>query len=73
LVVPSSIGTFDRIYFVVVFARALSSEVVAAVAPPIPTLSVIAVVGSTVISVVVAATTVISPGGLVGASRIVSD
>jgi hypothetical protein len=73
LVVPSSVGTLDRVYFVVVVARALSSEIVAVVAPPIPTLSVIAVVGAAVVSAVVATTTVISPGRLVGTSRIVSD
>ena len=52
----------DCIHFVVVVAGALSSEVVAIVAPPIPTLSMITVVGAAVIPVVETAATVISPG-----------
>ena len=73
LVVPPPVGTFDRIHFMVVVAGALSSEIVVIVAAPIPTFSRIAVVGAAVVLVVVATETVISPGRLVGTSRIVSD
>ena len=54
MVVPPPIGTLDRIYFVVVVAGALSSKIVAVVAPPVPTFSVIAIVGAAVVPVVVA-------------------
>jgi len=60
LVVPPPVGTLDRIYFVVVVMGALSSEIVA-------------VIGAAVIPVVVSTATIISPGRLVGTSRIVSD
>jgi len=73
LVVPPPVGTLDRIHFMVVVAGALSSEIVAIVAAPIRTFSVIVVVGAAVVPVVVATATVISPGRLVRTSRIVSD
>ena len=73
LVVPSPVGTLDRIHFVVVVTGALSSEIVAIVALPIPTFSVITVVGAAVVPVVETTATVISPGRLVGTSRIVPD
>jgi hypothetical protein len=73
LVVPPSVGAFDRIYFVVMVAGALSSEIIAIVTPPIPTFSVITVVGAAVVPVVETTATVISPGRLVGTSRIVPD
>jgi len=73
LVVPPPVGTLYRIHFMVVVAGALFSEIVAIVAPPIPTFSVITVVGAAVVPVVETTATVISPGRLVGTSRIVPD
>ena len=43
LVVPSPVGTLDRIHLVVVVARALTPEVITIVTPPIPTFSVVVV------------------------------
>ena len=73
LVVPPPVGTLDRIHFVVVVTGALSSEIVAIVAPPIPAFSLIAVVGAVVVPVVETTAIVISPRRLVGTSRIVPD
>jgi hypothetical protein len=73
LVVPPPVGALDCIHFVVVVAGALSSEIVAIVAPPVPTFPMIAVVGAAVVSVVEATATIISPRRLVGTSRIVPD
>jgi len=73
LVVPSPIGTLDRIYLVVVVARALAPEVVTIVTPPILTFSVVTVVGATMVPVVKTTTTVVSSRTLVGTSRIVPD
>jgi len=58
---------------VVVVTRSLASEIVAVVASPIPTFSVVAVVTAAGVPVVEASTTVVSSGRLIGASRIFSD
>jgi len=73
LIVPPPVGALDCIYFVVVVAGTLSSEIVAIVTPPVPTFPVIAVVGATVVPVVEATATIISTRRLVGTSRIVPD
>jgi len=54
-------------------ARALAPEIIAIVMPPIPTFSVIVIVGATMVPVVQTATTVVSSRRLVGTSRIVPD
>ena len=63
----------DRIHLVVVVARALASEIITIVTPPIPTFSVVTVVGATMVPVVETTTTVVSLRKLVGTSRIVPD
>ena len=75
LVVSPPIGTLDRIQLVVVVvvAGALASEVIAIVTPPVPTFSVVAVVGETMVPVVETTTTFVSSKRLVGTSRIVPD
>ena len=69
LVVSPRIGTLDRIHLMVVVARALASEVVTIVAPPVPAFSV---VGAMMVPVVKMTSTIISSRRLVGTSRIVS-
>jgi len=66
-------STFDRIHLVVVVARALASEVITIVTPPVSTFSVVAVVGVTMVPVVKMTTTVVSSRRLVGTSRLVPD
>jgi len=73
LVVPLPIGALDCIHLVVVVAGALSSKIVAIVAPPVPTVLVITVVGATMVPVVEATTTIVSPRRLVRSSRIIPD
>jgi len=73
LVVPPPVGTLDCVHLVVVVARALASEVITIVTLPIPTFSVVAVVGATMVPVVETTTTVVSSRRLVGTSRIVPD
>jgi len=73
LVVPPPIGTLDRIHLVVVVAGALASEVIAIVTPPVPTFSVVVVVGATMAPVVETTTTFVSSKRLVGTSRIIPD
>jgi len=64
---------FDRIYLVVVVARALASEIIAIVTAPVPAFSVVPVVGATMVPIVEAAVTVVTPRKLVGTSGIISD
>jgi len=73
LVVPPPNGTLDGIHPVVVVSRALASEVITIVTPPIPTFSVVVVVVVTMVLVDEMTTTVVSSRGLVGTSRIVPD
>ena len=73
LVVSPPVGTLDRIHLVVVVTRALASEVITIVTPPIPTFFVIAAVGATMIPVVETTTTVVSSRKLVGTSCVVPD
>jgi len=58
---------------VVVVTRALASEVIAFVTPPVPAFSVVPIVGATMVPIVETTSTVISSRGLVGTSRIVPD
>ena len=73
LVVPPPVGALDCVSFVVVVAGTLSSEIVTIVTPPVPAFPVITVVGAAVVPVVETTATIISPGRLVGTSRIVPD
>ena len=73
LVVPLSVGAFCCIHLVVVVARALAPEIITIVTPPIPTLSMVAVVGATVVPVIKTTTTIVPSRRLVGTSRILSD
>ena len=73
LVISPSIGALDCVHLVVVVARSLASEIVAAVASPVATFSVVAVVTVARVPVIEASTTVVSSRGLVGASCIFSD
>jgi len=73
LVVSPPIGALDRIHLVVVVARALASEVITIVTPPIPTFSMVMVVRATMVPIVKMTTTVVPSRGLVGTSRVLSD
>jgi len=73
LIVPSSIGTLDCVHLVVVVTRSLASKIVAVVAAPVPPFSVVVVVAAARIPVIEASAAIISPGTLVGSSRIFSD
>jgi hypothetical protein len=73
LVVSSSIRALDCVHLVVVVTRSLASEIIAVVAPPVPTFSLVAVVATAGVPVVEAPTTIVSSGRLVGTSRIFSD
>jgi len=73
LVVPSPVGALDRIHLVVVVARALAPKVITIVTPPIPTFSVVTVVGATMLPVVKTTMTVVPSRRLVGTSRIVPN
>jgi len=73
LVISPPIGTLDRIHLVLVVTRALASEVIAVVAPPVPAFSVVPIVGVTMVPVIETTSTVISSRGLVGTSRVVPD
>ena len=69
LVVSPSIGKLDCVHLVVVVMRSLASEIVAVVALPVQTLSVVAVVTAARVPVVEASATVVSSGRLVGAGN----
>jgi hypothetical protein len=73
LVVLPPIRALDRVYLVVMVARALAPEVIAVVTPPVPTFSMVAVVSATMFPIVKASATVVSSRRLVGASRVLSD
>ena len=73
LVISPSIGALDCVHLMVVVMRSLASKIIAVVASPVPTFSVVAVVAAARVPVVEASTTVISSGKLIGASRIFSD
>jgi len=73
LVVPPSVGALDCIHLVVVIARAPAPEIITIVTPPIPTFSMVAVVGATVVPVIKTTTTVVPSRRLVGTPRILSD
>jgi len=73
LVVSPPIRALDRVYLVVMVARALAPEVIAVVTPPVPTFSMVAVVSATMVPVVKMSATVVSLRRLVGASLILSD
>jgi len=73
LVVSPPIGTLDHIHLVVMVTRALASEVIAVVTPPVPAFSVVPIVGATMVPVVETTSTVILSRGVVGTSRIVPD
>ena len=73
LVVSPPMGALDRIHLVVVVARALAPKVIAIVTPPIPTFSMVAVVGAMMVPVVKMTTTVVPSRRLVGTSRILLD
>ena len=73
MIVPSPIRTLDCVHLVVVVTRSLASEIVAVVAAPVPTFSVVAVVAVARIPVFKASMAIIPPGRLVGSSRILPD
>jgi hypothetical protein len=73
LVVSSSIRALDCVHLVVVVTRSLASEIIAVVAPPVPSFSLVAVVATAGVPVVEAPTTIVSSRRLVGTSRIFSD
>ena len=73
LIIPSSIGTLDCVYLVIVVARSLASEVVTMVLAPIPYFSVVAVVAAAGIPDVETSTAVVSSGWLLGSPYIFSN
>jgi len=73
LVVSPSIGALNCVHLVVVVTRSLATEIIAVVASPVPTCSVVAVVATAGVPVVEASAAVVSSGRLVGTSRIFSD
>jgi len=73
LVVPSSIGTLDCVYLVIVVTRSLAPEVVTIVTAPVPPFSVVAIVAAARIPDVKAPMAVISSGRLLGSPYVFLD
>jgi len=73
LIASSSVGTLDCVHLVIVVTRSLASKVIAVVAMPIPSFSVVAVVASLRIAIIETSTAIVPSGRLLDSSDVFSD